>query len=82
MQIDERFLSVHPATLDWWDQREKCESCRHLNLREGRDGEGIMLCTRVIVDRRSTRDIRGMYCIDARSPDGACGPWASLWEEK
>jgi hypothetical protein len=64
MQIDERFLTVHPATAAWWERRSSCESCRHLKLREGHEGEGVMRCTAVRVDQRASRDLLGAYCID------------------
>ena len=82
MLLDQRFLTIHPATSAWWDQREKCESCRWLNLREGTEGEGVMRCTAVRVDQRATRDLLGAYCIDVRSESGLCGPDAKLYQSR
>ena len=90
MQIDTRFLTVHPATATWWAQRGRCESCRHLRLRRGEGNEGVMRCA---VSKHSDPQVRHMlgvgpdvdlrpYCIDARGEKGDCGPEARLWEEK
>lgn len=85
--IDERFLSVHPATLAWWDQREQCERCAHMHLSAGAHNEAVARCWvaprtqyGLSVERmHSARGIVHVYCIDARSPDGACGPDAKLF---
>lgn len=29
MLVDERFLTVHPRTALWWEQRETCRQCAH-----------------------------------------------------
>ena len=89
MQIDERFLTVHPATAAWWERRSSCESCRHLRLKRGEGNEGVMRCAvakhpdpqvRHMLVVRPGVDLRP-YCIDARSEKGSCGPDAALWEE-
>lgn len=89
MQIDTRFLSVHPATAAWWGQRERCESCRHCAVSYGLDGHRIMRCAvsqhkdpvlRRLYAGRAT-DMR-VYCIDARAEGGDCGPDARLYEPK
>lgn len=88
MQIDTRFLTVHPATQVWWQQRERCESCKHLRLRQGEGNEGVMRCAvakhpdpqvRLMLSARAGADLRP-YCIDARGEKGSCGPDAALWE--
>ena len=89
MEIDARFLRVHPATEVWWQQREQCESCRHMMLIEGNIGESIMRC-RVSKNEHAgrfrraheARGIERLYCIDARSPDHPCGPDGKLWIAK
>ena len=78
MMIDQRFLTVHPATMTWWDQRERCETCRHLKLSEGTEGEGIMRCRKSPSPGRPGAE----FCLDARSGDGLCGPEARLYELK
>ena len=78
MKLDTRFLSVHPATQAWWEQRPKCRTCAHLVLVDGHEGEEDMRCRQM----RQNGPRGHAYCIDVRGPDGACGPWASLWEEK
>ena len=78
MQIDTRFLTVHPATAAWWDQRGRCESCRHLLVTAHYEGERIMRCR--LAKQGGANGAQ--YCIDARSEKGSCGPDAALWEEK
>lgn len=82
MQIDTRFLTVHPATMTWWDQRETCETCQHLVLREGREGEAVMRCRQALTFHRPSRTEMGVYCIDARGDDGPCGPQARMYERR
>ena len=82
-------LSVHPATLLWWEQRETCRRCAH----HTRDTK-----TRGATRPRSPNEPTGercraayapvgewrdyMYCIDARMDSGPCGPEAKLFEER
>ena len=90
MQIDTRFLTPHPATLEWWRQREQCETCQHVRLRRGDGNEGVLRCARAqhpqplvrrMLAARTTADLRP-YCIDARSAAGECGPQARLYQPK
>ena len=81
MQIDTRFLTIHPATTLWHQQRDQCERCAHFALREGDEGESIMRCKAVRVAPRRSRPTLGAYCIDARSEGAACGPDAILYKE-
>ena len=90
MLLDQRFLTLHPATAAWWEQRERCESCRWCSLREGNDGEGMMICLaapqpdehvrRMLAARRS--HAVHLYCIDARDESGPCGPDAKLHQPR
>lgn len=86
MEIDERFLTVHPRTALWWEQRPKCEACvnSHTNgdttngLRKNDTaGEGLR-CTAAKAPAR-WRPIEA-YCIDAREPGTPCGPDALLFK--
>ena len=90
MLIDTRFLSVHPATLAWWQQRQQCQQCKHCAVSYGQDGQAIMRCAvsqhkdplvRRMHAGRTMSDMR-IYCIDARDEGGDCGPDAKLWEGK
>lgn len=89
-QLDDRFLAVHPATSLWWEQREQCETCKHLRLKQGDGNEAVMRCAvakhpnqliRQMLAARTTADLRP-YCIDSRSKTGSCGPDASLYEPR
>ena len=79
MQIDTRFLTIHPATALWHSQRDQCERCAHLSLTlEGlKDRSAVLRCTAV---RAGKGRQAHAYCIDAR--EGACGPEAKLFQEK
>jgi hypothetical protein len=88
MQIDTRFLTIHPATVVWWAQRPQCESCQHMRLKRGDGNEGVMRCAvarhpnenvRMMLAARVSADTRP-YCIDARGETGSCGPEARRWE--
>lgn len=78
MKLDTRFLTMHPATSLWHQQRDQCERCAHFVLREGDEGESIMRCKAVRAPRPANRPVLGAYCIDARQ--GACGPDARLYK--
>ena len=83
--VDPRYLSVHPATLAWWSQRDKCKTCKHMMI----DGDPAMRCT---LTKRTGKGRSALlwtgrhtgvefeYCIDARL--GACGPEGKLWSPK
>ena len=76
--MDTTYLSPHPATLAWWDRREKCERCGNLSLTlEGqKDRSSVLRCKAV---RAGKGRQAHAYCIDARG--GACGPEAKLFQE-
>lgn len=78
-RINPEYLSVHPATMAWWDRRETCETCQHLMLREGDEAEVIMRCAKVPQPGASQGRA---YCIDARDEDGLCGPQARMYERR
>jgi len=75
--LSETFLRVHPATELWWQQREQCMRCGNALLTRPYEGETILRCTML---RQSGAHGSG-YCIDARLPDGPCGPEAKLFKE-
>lgn len=90
--LDTRFLSVHPVTAKWWQQREKCSQCKHYT-RDGyknRKNEFAERCgaSRLPTPGQGNRSTE--YCIDARAPaeerqdgrPGLCGPDAVLFEPK
>ena len=80
MQIDGRFLTPHPATALWWQQREQCARCAHVlnQLENFPRAMPVMRCkvTPVSVGRQPHA-----YCIDARAEGSACGPDAKLFQE-
>lgn len=94
--MDTTFLTVHPRTALWWEQREQCAKCTGCT----RAAAGGQRCTfskmpgtsPIAVSRRR-RDERGVemlgarlavdvgiYCIDAREPGMPCGPDAKMFE--
>ena len=80
--LSDTFLTIHPATELWWQQREQCLRCAHVSRRlEGTDRKSseVLRCqvARAPLGRRERA-----YCIDARLPDGPCGPEAKLFKEK
>lgn len=81
MQIlDERFLSVHPATLVWWSRRDACQSCAYMIPGEADRATKAMRCEKLPTKLPARIDkLDFTYCIDARdSSGGACGPEATL----
>lgn len=72
------FLSPHPATALWWEQRPTCERCAHVRVKiEGhKDRTQVLRCN--VVRNPVGRQFQS-YCIDARA--GACGPEAKLFKE-
>jgi hypothetical protein len=75
------FLETHPATLLWWEQREKCRACAfHYRgiIEKGPGGERCKAVPTIGIRNKLDR----MYCIDARLPKGPCGPNAKLFKEK
>ena len=76
-EIDQRFLTPHPATALWWEQREKCEKCVHLN----RQSYAIR-CTKTTSIDDFRKSVSYAYCIDARLEGAPCGPNAALFKPK
>lgn len=72
MTIDETFLTLHPATLEWFERRKNCETCANLAYKGS-----AMKCTAAPAShphhRREFED-----CIDARLDGQPCGPDAKL----
>lgn len=81
------FTKVHPDTVRWWTQREKCRSCdgylkqeRHCSHgRTTPNQGGGELCTSV-----PPANGAGSLtpCIRARSPGYRCGPDALLYRPR
>jgi len=82
MEIDTRFLSVHPRTALWWQQREQCRSCKHHSYapdfmcKKGGTRVGGEKCAVIGSAQGPTT------CISARDEGFACGPDANLFEPK
>lgn len=81
MSLDPRFLTVHPATALWWEQRQQCERCRHVEIDVPQ-----MRCRKINhpigTGKGGAGRVIKMYCIDARLPGQPCGPDAALFKEK
>jgi len=79
VKVDERFLSVHPRTLLWWQQREQCRKCKHHWFKPEKPGSGHSgsgggeYC-------EATRYSHDKTCVSARDTD--CGSEAALFEAK
>lgn len=76
--IDTRFLVVHPRTALWAVQRVDCQRCVHML-----PGETAMRCSQAPISSNGSTKFRqaNAYCIDAREPEGVCGPEAKLFVE-
>ncbi len=89
--------AVHPATLLWWQQRDKCNACVHRKDKgqsvTGRGGLGDRCTATLVRDMAplwmATYDKANIgppdelvYCIDARLEGAPCGPAARLFKEK
>jgi len=84
MKLDTRFLTVHPRTVLWWEQREKCDQCQHCVRTPTKTTKGNRVATHPhrcgITPAGGPTGIA--YCIDAREPTGDCGPKAKLFQPK
>lgn len=90
-EIDQRFLTLHPATAVWRAQREKCEQCAHSYVpnsndpkTEGHEGLRCRKTTPQNCFKRGGFKINDptAYCIDARLEGAPCGPGAALFQPK
>lgn len=86
--IDMTFLRPHPATAVWWSQRDQCAGCAHMVESPGALRGGMRCtvsplgCETQRARAYETRQIVGMYCIDARAEGGPCGPSAGLFSPR
>lgn len=84
MKLDTQFLTVHPRTALWWEQRKTCDQCEHCDRRPTKASGGGRIVTNP--HRCGITPAGGptglAYCIDAREPDGECGPHAKLFQPK
>ncbi len=90
-RLDTRFLTLHPVTAKWWQQRKQCMSCKHFS-----DGEELTFvhrserCNAYKPQRVHRGPTPPELCIDARATAadrddglaGLCGPDAVLFEPK
>ena len=85
MIFDKRFLTIHPATALWFEQREKCRVCKHcwVSPLTNADGSrkvsgGGWYCT----EESSVKRVVRQTCSDARATDQPCGPDGLLFQPK
>lgn len=71
IRLDTTYLSVHPRTQAWWNERAKCEACIYLVKRE----KVMNCCIGTDTGERSP-------CIKARDPAGVCGTEARLFRPR
>lgn len=90
-EIDQRFLTLHPATALWFEQRKTCEQCAHSYVPNNNDprveGHEGLRCMATKPDRSCKRggfriNEARSYCIDARLEGAPCGPDAALFKPK
>lgn len=89
-RLDPTFLTLHPATALWWEQRKQCERCKHVDARSDTNkqsvGQTVLRCKLFPTQDKVTGLLRGAqalgYCIDARMKNNPCGPDARLFKEK
>jgi len=78
---DDRFLTVHPRTALWWQQREKCLQCANMSRMAGTAREAThtaMKCS--AVGGGGTNSRGDSSCIAARDEGpNLCGPRAKLY---
>ena len=87
MPLDQRFLSPHPRTLLWWQQRFECRQCAHYALVEtgSREHYNSGTAEHCLLNHRqgaSTAPVHSGACIDMRDPGQACGPEGRLFKER
>lgn len=75
MTIDNRFQVLHPRTVLWFEQREKCAQCVYC-----KKGETEMRCTQAA--SKNVGRAQFNYCIDMREPDSLCGPDAHFFHPR
>lgn len=82
--IDETYLSVHPRTALWWQQREKCELCANHRKVIGRArGETMLKCNASGGGGTSPdgkHNGTDASCLRARDEGRRCGPDALMFK--
>jgi len=78
MEIDTRFLTIHPRTALWFKEREQCRACLHHSLIPP-DGEHRGHGERCAKGSRRWND---WTCIGMRDEGSRCGPDAKLFTPK
>lgn len=80
LDFTERFRSVHPRTLLWWEQRKQCLACVHVIDRPFQEYKGRTVSSGGGLGCRGATLSNGVThsCISAR--ETVCGPEARLFE--
>lgn len=78
MKLDPTFLTMHPRTARWQEERKTCEACAHVSQQQG---DTAMRCTKM-APPKTWRPLAGGYCIDAREIGMPCGHTARLFTPK
>lgn len=81
MKLDPRFLSIHPSTALWFEQRKLCDKCANCSrppVKANGIAVSVYRCLAMPVP------VKGKYgfCIEARDADGVCGPNATKFQPK
>lgn len=89
--IDTRFLRPHPATVAWWQRRDKCRACKHHDENDATHPENkAERCHAYKPLRTHIGRLPYELCADARATAaerddglaGLCGPEAVMFEPK
>lgn len=81
--IDARFLTPHPRTVLWLQERRQCEACAHLIRPPVEDHQAMRCAVSPILERRGRPGKSDCsFCIDARDEGRSCGPDARLFSPR
>lgn len=82
--LDERFLTVHPRTALWWEQRELCRKCEHLHERVNETPTSCRgTSTSLQCSVTAGKGPHGWAaCIEAREEGKGCGPEGKLFSAR
>lgn len=78
---DTRFLSVHPRTLLWWQEREQCKRCAHYREKTVSYGRYRPSLLQICV-AEPRRRAYPWACVEMREEGAPCGPNGVLFRPR